>query len=87
MQCGQRHSFSPMPIMTRLERIRIFSACGRTRNLATGDFTRVMPPPPFIHRSRSPDYVINLQFTFGSSRTNTLYFTNGILMRTTSPDP
>jgi len=30
-------------------------------------------------------YTTNIQFTFGSTRTNTLYFTNGILMNVTQP--
>jgi hypothetical protein len=32
-----------------------------------------------------PGVTTNLQFTFGTTRTNTLYFTNGILMRVSQP--
>lgn len=35
--------------------------------------------------TNSPGISTNLQFTFGSTRTNTLYFTNGILMRVSQP--
>ncbi len=35
--------------------------------------------------ARLPGISTNLQFTFGTTRTNTLYFTNGILMRVSQP--
>ena len=35
--------------------------------------------------TNSPGITTNLQFTFSNTRTNTLYFTNGILMRVTQP--
>ena len=38
-----------------------------------------------VPSARLPGISTNLQFTFGSTRTNTLYFTNGILMRVSQP--
>lgn len=35
--------------------------------------------------STAPGITTNLQFTFGTTRTNTMYFTNGILMRVSQP--
>lgn len=35
--------------------------------------------------ARSPGITTNMQFTFSSQRTNTMYFTNGILMKVTQP--
>jgi hypothetical protein len=53
-----------------------------TNNLATTDYVRTQMAG---QTNLAGNITTNLQFTFGTTRTNTLYFTNGVLKRVSQP--